>query len=91
MLAPQDISIFLNNALKPTHYQAELDAETPLPESIREMPDQVSGHLIDLDAPAGSKNSLGEESVRDGRPATDDSTIEAMDEETPVTPALPDR
>jgi hypothetical protein len=49
MLAPQDISIYLNNALKPSHFQAELDCENPLPESIRDMPDQVSGHLIDLD------------------------------------------
>jgi hypothetical protein len=46
---------------------------------------------IDPTAPAGSKNSLGEESVRDGRPTTDDSVVEAMDEETPVTPGLPDR
>ena len=52
MLAPQDISIFLNNALKPTHYQAELDFDTPLPESIRDMPDQVSGHLVALDGPS---------------------------------------
>ena len=51
MLAPQDISIFLNNALKPTHYQAELDSDKPLPDSIRDMPDQVSGHLVGLDAP----------------------------------------
>jgi hypothetical protein len=52
MLAPQDISIFLNNALKPTHYQAELDSAAPLPESIRDMPDEVCGHLVALDAPA---------------------------------------
>jgi hypothetical protein len=38
---------------------------------------------IDPTAPAGSKNSLGAESVRDGRPSTDDSTVEAMDEEGP--------
>jgi|HubBroStandDraft_6_1064221.scaffolds.fasta_scaffold626246_2 hypothetical protein len=38
---------------------------------------------IDPKAPAGSENSLGAESVRDGRPATDDSTVEAMDEESP--------
>jgi hypothetical protein len=38
---------------------------------------------IDPTAPAGTENSLGAESVRDGRPATDDSTVEAMDEETP--------
>jgi hypothetical protein len=42
---------------------------------------------IDPTAPAGSKNSLGEQSIRDGRPTTDDSTVEAMDEETPATPA----
>jgi hypothetical protein len=38
---------------------------------------------IDRNAPAGSGNSLGAESVRDGRPATDDSVVEAIDEETP--------
>jgi formylmethanofuran:tetrahydromethanopterin formyltransferase len=38
-------------------------------------------HVIDRTAPAGSKNSLGAQSVRDGRPATDDSTVEAIDEE----------
>jgi hypothetical protein len=38
---------------------------------------------IDPTAPAGSKNSLGAESVRDGRPSTDDEVVEAMDEEDP--------
>jgi hypothetical protein len=38
---------------------------------------------IDRNTPAGSKNSLGAESVRDGRPSTDDSVVEAMDEEGP--------
>ena len=38
---------------------------------------------IDPTAPAGSPNSLGEESVRDGRPSTDSSVIEAIDEEGP--------
>ena len=38
---------------------------------------------IDLKAPAGSENSLGAKSVRDGRPATDDAIVEAMDEESP--------
>jgi hypothetical protein len=41
---------------------------------------------IDRNAPAGSKNSLGAQSVRDGRPATDDSVVEAMDE---VGPGIP--
>jgi|GEM_PF-2700314 len=44
---------------------------------------------IDRTAPAGSKNSLGAESVRDGRPNTDDQTVEAIDEMGPgvVAPA----
>ena len=49
MLAPQDISVFLNNALKPSHYPAELDSGTALPEVIREMPDQVSGRFVTLE------------------------------------------
>jgi hypothetical protein len=38
---------------------------------------------IDRNAPAGSENSLGEESIRDGRPSTDDNAVEAIDEEPP--------
>ena len=38
---------------------------------------------IDPTAPAGSEASLGEESVRDGRPDTDDTVVEAIDEEAP--------
>jgi hypothetical protein len=41
---------------------------------------------IDPSAPAGSKNSLGAESVRDGRPATDDEVVEAIDEMGPGVP-----
>ena len=44
---------------------------------------ETSDNVIDRTAPAGSKNSLGAQSVRDGRPATDDSTVEAIDEEGP--------
>jgi hypothetical protein len=44
---------------------------------------------IDRNAPAGSKNSLGAQSVRDGRPATDDSVVEAMDEVGPGVPPVP--
>jgi len=46
---------------------------------------------IDLNAPAGSKNSLGAESVRDSRPSTDSDVVEAIDEEGPgmsVPPAV---
>jgi hypothetical protein len=43
-------------------------------------------NTIDRTAPAGSENSLGAQSVRDGRPATDDSVVEAMDEEATAAP-----
>jgi hypothetical protein len=56
--------------------------EEPAPQNIK----------IDLDAPAGSKNSLGAQSVRDGRPDTDDSVVEAMDEMGPgIEPDLEPR
>jgi hypothetical protein len=45
---------------------------------------------IDRTAPAGSENSVGAQSVRDGRPATDDSVVEAIDEEDPgISPIDP--
>ena len=40
-------------------------------------------NTIDRNAPAGSKNSLGEESIRDGRPSTGDDVVEAKDEASP--------
>jgi hypothetical protein len=49
----------------------------------RKTPPESDPTKIDLNAPAGAPNSLGAESVRDGRPSTDDSVVEAMDEETP--------
>ena len=54
------------------------------PDNIRkDTPPESDPTKIDRNAPAGSKNSLGAESVREGRPATDNSVVEAMDEETP--------
>lgn len=50
MLAPQEVSIYLNNALKATPVMAEVDSDTPLPEVIREMPQEVSGRFVALDA-----------------------------------------
>jgi hypothetical protein len=38
---------------------------------------------LDLTAPAGAPNSLGAESKREPRPATDDTIVEAMDEAGP--------
>jgi len=48
--------------------------------------DEPVSTKIDRDAPAGSENSLGAQSVRDGRPNTDDSVVEAMDEQDPAIP-----
>jgi hypothetical protein len=49
MLAPQTISVYLNNALKPIPQAAELDCEAALPDVIREMPEDVKGHFTNLD------------------------------------------
>jgi hypothetical protein len=46
-------------------------------------PSESDPRKIDRNAPAGTPSSLGAESVRDGRPSTDDSVVEAIDEETP--------
>ncbi len=47
----------------------------------------TESHPIDRDAPAGTENSLGAESVRDGRPSTKDNVVEAKDEMPPGTPS----
>src|ERR1039457_6310474 len=52
MMAPQSISVYLNNALKPTPEMVELDGETSLPDVIRDMPDEVTGHFLALDPTA---------------------------------------
>jgi hypothetical protein len=58
---------------------------TAIQETIpkKNTPPESDPTKIDRNAPAGSESSLGAESVRDGRPSTDDSVVEAMDEETP--------
>jgi hypothetical protein len=38
MLAPLEISIYLNNALKAKHVMAEVDSDTPLPEVNHHLP-----------------------------------------------------
>lgn len=45
---------------------------------------EACAESIDRNAPAGSKNSLGAMSDCNGRPSTDDSVVEAMDEEGPL-------
>ena len=49
MMAPQSISVYLNNALKPTPELVELDGDAALPEVIRDMPEDVTGHFVELD------------------------------------------
>ena len=48
-MAPQSISVYLNNALKPTPELVELDGERALPDVIRDMPEEVTGHFVALD------------------------------------------
>ena len=55
MLPAQTIKVFLNNALRPTIMPAELEADNPLPEVMRDMPDQVAGHFVDLDPTASQE------------------------------------
>jgi hypothetical protein len=47
MLEPQSISVYLNNALKATPQLAEF--ESPIPDVIREMPEEVHGHFVSMD------------------------------------------
>jgi hypothetical protein len=63
----------------------------PQPTSDRkpDAPEPHDGH-IDRNAPAGSEDSLGAESIRDGRPATDDSVVEAIDEQDPAIEEKPE-
>jgi hypothetical protein len=68
---------------------------TPTPEKTRKpvgtdsnpTPTPESHPKIDRDAPAGTENSLGAESVRDGRPTTKSNVVEAIDEMEPGTPS----
>jgi hypothetical protein len=50
---------------------------------IRKTPPESDPTKIDRNLPAGTPTSLGAESVRARRPSTDDSVVEAMDEEEP--------
>jgi hypothetical protein len=49
----------------------------------KDTPPESDPTKIDRNTPSSSQNSLGVEGVRDGRPSTDDSVVEAIDEETP--------
>jgi hypothetical protein len=49
----------------------------------KKTPPESDPTKIDRNAPAGSESFLVAESVRDGRPSTDDSVIEAKNEVGP--------
>jgi hypothetical protein len=49
MPASQMISVYLNNALSATPELVELDGAENLPEEIRNMPEDVSGHFVSLE------------------------------------------
>jgi hypothetical protein len=49
----------------------------------KETPPESDPTKMDRAAPAGGENYLGAESVRGDRPATDDRTVMAIDEEYP--------
>ncbi len=55
MLPPQDVAVYLNNALKATHELAELDTAEPLPETVAGMPDTVAGHFVSLEDPVADE------------------------------------
>ena len=50
MLAPQTISVYLNNSLSPTPQMAEVESESALPGVIGEMPEEVHGRFLGLDS-----------------------------------------
>jgi hypothetical protein len=49
MAVAQEISIYLNNTLKPTLVPVELEREDALPEQVKDMPDTVTGRFTGLD------------------------------------------
>jgi hypothetical protein len=61
----------------------DANQEKVTPNIGKKTPPESDPSKIDRNAPAGSNNSLGAESVRDGRPSTDDSVVEAKDEVGP--------
>jgi hypothetical protein len=78
--------------MKETDMAANQKMAGKLPEDIVTDESGSRDVKIDRTAPAGSKNSLGAQSVRDGRPTTDDSVVEAMDEEGPgISPIDPEK
>ena len=61
------------------------------PQNADQQQKKEQEHKIDRAAPAGSENSLGAQSIRDGRPSTDDTVVEAIDELGPGEISPPNR
>jgi hypothetical protein len=93
VLLPIDSTVFLASPVVPRillagtmrAYAMAANQEKTITIPVDDPTDQTGPGDIKIDrtAPAGSEHSLGAQSVRDGRPATDDSVVEAMDEEGP--------
>lgn len=100
MTLPSDLTVFATSLAVPRilfpgtmrEFAMAANQEKTSKISVDDATDQTGPRNVKIDrtAPAGSENSLGAQSVRDGRPATDDSVIEAMDEEGPgISPIDP--
>ena len=61
------------------------------PQNAGQQQKKEQDRKIDRTAPAGSENSLGAQSIRDGRPSTDDTVVEAIDELDPGESSPPNR
>jgi hypothetical protein len=101
MTLPSDLTVFVTALAVPRILFPDTMGEFAMPanqEKTSKIPvddstDQTQPRDVKIDrtAAAGSEHSLGAQSVRDGRPATDDSVVEAMDEEGPgISPIDPE-
>ena len=52
MRPPQEVSVYLNNALKADPQLAQLEMEEPLPDTCSAMPGRVAGRFVALDPSA---------------------------------------
>jgi hypothetical protein len=102
MTLPSDLTVFLTSLAVPCilfpgtmrEFAMAANQEKTNKIPVEDEMDQTGPRDVKIDrtAPAGSENSLGAQSVRDGRPATDDSVVEAMDEEGPgISPIDPEK
>lgn len=66
-----------------------MSADQQKPASSATDPSMACEQEINPAAPAGARSSLGAKSDCNGRPATDDSVVEAVDEQGPLSVSNP--